>query len=78
MPTRHKVITHLHGAEIEAAIVQANPRLECGQPDWMAEYSRWFGKFNQRIKADPKQNAKIEKLRQQWVNTGPPSDVKRK
>jgi len=44
----------------------------------MAEYSRQYGKVNQRIKGDRKQNAKIEKLRQQWLNTGPPVEVKRK
>jgi hypothetical protein len=33
---------------------------------------------NQRIKNDPKQNAKIEKLRKQWMNTGLPAAVRRK
>jgi hypothetical protein len=44
----------------------------------MAEYSRQFGKFNKRIKSDPKENARIEKLRQQWMNSGPPVAVRRK
>jgi hypothetical protein len=44
----------------------------------MAEYSRQFGKINQRIKSNPKENAQIEKLRQQWMNSGPPVDVRRK
>jgi hypothetical protein len=44
----------------------------------MAEYSRQFGKINQRIKNNPKENAQIEKLRQQWMNSGPPVDVRRK
>jgi hypothetical protein len=78
LPTRRKVITHLYGAEIEAAIEQANPGSERGQKLWMGEYSRQYGKVNQRIKNDPKQNAKIEKLRKQWMNTGPPAAVRRK
>jgi len=44
----------------------------------MAEYSRQFGKFNKRIKSDPKESARIEKLRQQWMNSGPPVAVRRK
>lgn len=71
LPTHHKVITYLYSTEIEPAITQEKLGLEQGQQDWMAEYSRQFGKFNQKIKSDPKQNAKIEKLRHQWINTGP-------
>ena len=75
---RHKVITHVYRHEIEAAIAQDNPGLERGQRAWMAEYSRQFGKINQRIKSNPKENTQIEKLRQQWMNSGPPVDVRRK
>jgi hypothetical protein len=75
LPTCHKVITHLHGMEIEEAIAREKPGLELGQKDWMAEYSRQYGKINRRIKSDPKQDVKVEKLRQQWMNTGPPVAV---
>ena len=78
LPTRHKVITHLYGPDIEAAIAQEKPNLVRGEPGWMAEYSRQFGKFNEMIKKDPNKNAKIEKQRQQWLNTGPPAAVRRK
>jgi hypothetical protein len=78
LPTCRKVIMHLYSAEIEVAIEEANPGSEHGQKLWMGEYSRQYGKVNQRIKNDPKQNAKIEKLRKQWMNTGPPAAVRRK
>jgi hypothetical protein len=44
----------------------------------MAEYSKQFGKFNKRIKSDPKENTRIEKLRKQWMNSRPPVTVRRK
>jgi len=41
----------------------------------MGEYSKKYAKVNKRIKNDPKVNANIEKLQQQWMNTSPPADV---
>jgi len=41
----------------------------------MGEYSKEYAKVNKRIKNDPKANANLEKLQQQWMNTGPPADV---
>ena len=64
--------------EIEAAIEAKRPGLECGERQWMGEYSKQYAKVNKRIKNDPGANANIEKLQQQWMNTGPPADVRRK
>jgi len=61
--------------EIEAAIEAKRPGLEHGKWQWMGEYSKEYVKVNKRIKNDPKANANIEKLQQQWMNTGPPADV---
>jgi uncharacterized membrane-anchored protein YjiN (DUF445 family) len=44
----------------------------------MGEYSKEYGKVNKRIQNDPRENAKIEKLRQQWMNTGAPQALRRK
>jgi len=44
----------------------------------MGEYSKQYVKVNRRIKNDPGVNANIEKLQQQWMNTGSPADVRRK
>jgi hypothetical protein len=44
----------------------------------MGEYSKEYGKVNKRIQNNPRENAKIEKLRQQWMNTGAPQALQRK
>jgi hypothetical protein len=70
------VIIHEYGKEIEAAIDREAPGLEKGQR--IAEYSRQYAKINKKISNDPKENARIETLQQQWLNTGPPAAVRRK
>jgi hypothetical protein len=34
--------------------------------------------MNERISKNPKENANIEKLRYQWMNTGPPAEVRQR
>jgi hypothetical protein len=60
---------HLYGTEIEQTIVTTHPALWHGDQVWMGEYSKEYSKVNKRIEND---HAKIEKLRQQWMNTGAP------
>jgi hypothetical protein len=63
---------HLYGAEIEQTIATTHPALWHRDQVWMGEYSKEYGKVNKRIDNNLRENAKIEKLRQQWMNTGAP------
>jgi hypothetical protein len=74
----HRVITHLYGTDIEQTIATTHPALQHGDQVWMGEYSKEYSKVNKRIENNPRENAKIEKLRQQWMNTRAPQALQQK
>jgi hypothetical protein len=78
LPSRKTVITTVYAAELNAAVLEKNPTLSRGKDGWLGEYSRQYAIMNERISKNPKENANIEKLRYQWMNTGPPAAVRRR
>lgn len=65
-------------AEIEALLKERYPDARRGTPDWLGKYSTVTKEVSQRVRGNTAEEAKVQKLRKEWMNKGPPKDVRRR
>ena len=73
-----KVIMKLYSAEIDARLKAEFPDMRCGTPGWLGKYSAITKEVSERVRANTAEETKVQKLRKEWTNKGPPKDIRRR
>jgi hypothetical protein len=64
--------------EIEVLLNNRYPDAHWGTLDWLGKYSRVAKEVSERVQGNKAEEAKVQKLWKEWMDKGPPKDVRRR